>query len=53
MYAIRSYYVYRGLSQDNPQKELENIESLKLEDLNNYIKSHKEIIDLSYSIVRK
>ncbi len=44
---------YRGLSQDNPQKELENIESLKLEDLNNYIKSHKEIIDLSYSIVRK
>jgi len=44
---------YRGLEQDYPQKELENIENLKLEDLNDYIKSHKEIIDLSYSIVRK
>ncbi len=44
---------YRGLAQDYPQKELDNIESLKLEDLNNYIKSHKEIINLSYSIVRK
>ncbi len=44
---------YRELSQDYPQKELENIENLKLEDLNNYIKSHKEIKNLSYSIVRK
>ncbi|XPV70054.1 MAG: M16 family metallopeptidase [Halarcobacter sp.] len=44
---------YKGLEQDYTQKELENIENLKLEDLNNYIESHKEIINLSYSIVRK
>ncbi len=44
---------YKGLKQDYPQKELEKIQSLELKDLNNYIKSHKEIIDLSFSIVRK
>lgn len=44
---------YRGLEQDHSQKELEKIESLKLEDLNQYIKSHKEINKLSFSIIRK
>jgi len=44
---------YRGLEQDHSQKELEEIESLKLEDLNQYIKSHKEINKLSFSIIRK
>ncbi len=44
---------YRGLPQDNIKKELEKIQNLKLEDLNSYIKSHKEINDLSFSIVRK
>jgi predicted Zn-dependent peptidase len=44
---------YKGLKQDYPQKELEKIQNLELKDLNNYIKSHKEIIDLSFSIVRK
>ncbi len=44
---------YRGLPQDYNKKELEKIESLKLEDLNNYIKSHKEINKLSFSIVRR
>ena len=44
---------YRGLEQDHSKKELEKIENLKLEDLNAYIKSHKEINNLSFSIVRK
>lgn len=44
---------YRGLELDHSQKELEKIENLKLEDLNDYIKSHKEITNLSFSIVRK
>ena len=44
---------YRGLAQDYSQKELEKIQSLKLEDLNQYIKSHNEINNLTFSIVRK
>ncbi len=44
---------YRGLEQDYASKDLKRIENLKLEDLNNYIKSHKEIKNLSFSIVRK
>jgi len=44
---------YRGLDQDYPKKELEKIQNLKLEDLNKYIKSHKEINDLTFAIVRK
>jgi len=43
---------YKGLEQDYPKYELEKIESLTLEKLNNYIKSHKEINELSFSIVR-
>ena len=45
-------YFYRGLPQDYAQNELEKIEKLSLDDLNEYIKSHKEISKLSYSIVR-
>ena len=44
---------YRGLDFDHTKKELEKIEKLKLEDLNEYIKSHQEINKLSFSIVRK
>jgi predicted Zn-dependent peptidase len=44
---------YRGLEQDYSQKELEKIQNLKLEDLNEYIKSHNEINNLTFSIVRK
>ncbi|XPV54935.1 MAG: M16 family metallopeptidase [Halarcobacter ebronensis] len=45
---------YRGLDRfDHSQKELEKIQSSELDDLNEYIKSHKEIINLSFSIVRK
>ncbi|MGB6329620.1 MAG: pitrilysin family protein [Halarcobacter sp.] len=44
---------YRGLKQEQSQIDLEKIENLKLEDLNNYIKSHNEIKKLSFSIVRK
>ena len=44
---------YRGLEQDYSKKELEKIQNLKLEDLNSYIKSHNEINNLTFSIVRK
>lgn len=44
---------YRGLPQDYLKKELEKIQNLQLEDLNNYIKSHKEIENLTFAIVRK
>jgi len=44
---------YRGLKQNHSKKELEKIQDLKLEDLNKYIKSHDEINNLTFSIVRK
>ncbi len=44
---------YRNLDQNQPKIELEKIQNLKLEDLNNYIKSHNEINNLTFSIVRK
>jgi len=34
-------------------RELEKIEKLKLKDLNEFIKEHKEILDMSFSIVTK
>jgi predicted Zn-dependent peptidase len=42
---------YQGFPLDYLSLELELINNLKLEDLNNYIKSHKEISLLSYSII--
>ena len=44
---------YRGLEQSYSKKSLEQIKNLNLEDLNEYIKSHKEIKKISFSIVRK
>ncbi len=44
---------YRGLDQDYPTRELELIQDLKLEDLNKFIASHKEINNLTFAIVRK
>ena len=44
---------YKGLKQNYPQKELELIENLTVEQLNNFIKSHSEITKLSFSIVTK
>ncbi|RDU68223.1 insulinase family protein [Helicobacter cholecystus] len=45
-----SYY-YRGLNPDYSKEELEKINNLTLEDLNAFIKDHKEILDLSFSII--
>lgn len=42
---------YRGLEIGYSLKELELIDKLTLNDLNNFIKSHKEIENLSFSIV--
>jgi len=44
---------YKGLPLDYPKIELEKIETLTLKELNNFIKSHKEIKNLSFSIVKK
>lgn len=44
---------YKGLPMDYPKKELEMIEKLSLKELNDFIKSHKEINQLSFSIVTK
>jgi len=44
---------YKGQELGHSLKELEKIEALKLKDLNAFIKSHKEITDLSYAIVTK
>ena len=44
---------YRGLEPDYSKKELEKIQNLELDDLNKYIKSHNEINNLTFSIVRR
>lgn len=44
---------YKGLPLDHTKTELDLINSLTLKDLNNFIKSHKEINNLSFSIVTK
>lgn len=43
---------YRGLKQDYPKIELDKIASLDLDDLNSFIKSHDEIKNITFSIVR-
>jgi len=44
---------YKGFKLGHSVEELEKIKSLKLKDLNKYIKSHKEILDISFAIVTK
>lgn len=44
---------FKGLSQDYPKQELEKIQNLSLEELNEYIKSHTELNNLTFFIVRK
>ena len=43
---------FKELDQDYPKDELEKIQNLKLEDLNNYIKTHTELNNLTFFIVR-
>lgn len=42
---------YKGLPLDYNKQELEKIEKLTLEELNTFIKAHKEILEMSFSIV--
>ena len=50
----RAFMLYfRGLEQDYPKTELEKIQNLSLEDLNSYIKTHTELNNLTFFIVRK
>lgn len=42
---------YKGLPLDYNQQELEKIKNLTLNELNTFIKSHKEILQMSFSIV--
>jgi len=44
---------YKGQELGYSLKELELIRDLKLEDLNEFIKAHKEILDMSFAIVTK
>jgi zinc protease len=44
---------YKGLALDSSIQELKSIEALSLNDLNDYIKEHKEILDLSVVTVTK
>ena len=44
---------YKGFPLDHSQKELEKIKNLKLSDLNEFIKKHQEILELSFAIVTK
>lgn len=50
----RAFMLYfKDLKQDYPKHELEKIQNLSLEDLNNYIKSHNEIENLTFFVVRR
>ena len=42
---------YRGFKLGHSKQELELIKNLKLKDLNNFIKKHDEILDMSFAIV--
>ncbi len=42
---------YRGFELDYSKKQLEQIEKMSLEELNDFIKKHNEITNLSFSIV--
>ncbi len=44
---------YKGFELGHSVTELEKIKKLKLKDLNRYIKSHREILDISFAIVTK
>jgi predicted Zn-dependent peptidase len=44
---------YKGEELGYSAKELELIKGLKLQDLNDFIKKHKEILSLSYAVVTK
>lgn len=50
----RAFHLYyNDLPFDYPQQELELIDTLSLKDLNTFIQKHKEIENLSFSIVTK
>ncbi len=49
--AFMEFYHDRGL--DYTKKELSLISKLKLDELNSYIKSHKELLELTFAIVTK
>ncbi|MEO1937763.1 MAG: pitrilysin family protein [Sulfurimonas sp.] len=42
---------YKGFKPGHSKKELKKIEALKLDELNAFIKEHKEILELSFAIV--
>ncbi len=44
---------YKGQELGHSINELKKIEKLKLKDLNEFIKSHKEILEMSFAIVTK
>lgn len=44
---------YRGLPLNNSEVELQKIKNITLDELNEYIKAHREILNLSFAIVTR
>jgi hypothetical protein len=44
---------YKGQKLGHSTQELKKIQMLKLDELNEFIKAHKEILELSFAIVTK
>ena len=44
---------YKGFALNHSEVELKKIKELKLKDLNDFIKAHKEILEQSFAIVTK
>ena len=42
---------FKGLPLDNHKRDIQKIANLTLDEINTFIKSHKEILDLSVSVV--
>jgi predicted Zn-dependent peptidase len=49
--AFNEYYYNRGLGYS--QKQLQQIQDASLQEINDFIKSHKELTKLSFSVVTK
>lgn len=43
--------VYQGFGLGHQKEQLQKIRTLEVDDLNNFIKEHKEIMDLSFAVV--
>lgn len=50
----RAFFLqYKGLSQEYPNEELQQINNITLDEINNFIKKHTEVTKLSFFVVKK